>query len=322
MWFAFKIYIFDILIQLFQRLSFLCCVVICFQNLYLWYSDTTCVRIPTKHAVLWFAFKIYIFDILIQPVVKLSSVHLCCDLLSKFISLIFWYNNILWKSSDIQLWFAFKIYIFDILIQRANCRSRRCRVVICFQNLYLWYSDTTNGREGFYYAGLWFAFKIYIFDILIQQESLTQKKWWSCDLLSKFISLIFWYNMIVEKNKCTLVVICFQNLYLWYSDTTWMVWGKRFRGCDLLSKFISLIFWYNLFTRATGWSCCDLLSKFISLIFWYNLIKKKPRCETVVICFQNLYLWYSDTTATPSNTFASKLWFAFKIYIFDILIQL
>ena len=143
-------------------------------------------------------------------------------------------------------------------------------------------------------------------------------------------------------------MICFQNLYLWYSDTT-DIYGQLVAvGCDLLSKFISLIFWYNqrnfshfkrklwfafkiyifdiliqqAYTVSVNTSSCDLLSKFISLIFWYNALHITLWEHTVVICFQNLYLWYSDTTSRLTVVQNRELWFAFKIYIFDILIQL
>jgi len=144
----------------------------------------------------------------------------CCDLLSKFISLIFWYNEkdfiiaelivvicfqnlYLWYSDTTyrsfrmtltSLWFAFKIYIFDILIQPKRKNNCKNKVVICFQNLYLWYSDTTLTGILIPIIVLWFAFKIYIFDILIQPYEPLNDTERGCDLLSKFISLIFWYN--------------------------------------------------------------------------------------------------------------------------------
>ncbi len=120
---------------------------------------------------------------------------LCCDLLSKFISLVFWYNFTLWSLS-------------------INT------VVICFRNLYLWYSDTTRYAKDWNVSGLWFAFEIYIFGILIQHIAPDSLTFFSCDLLSKFISLVFWYNRRLVNGFRRSVVICFRNLYLWYSDTT------------------------------------------------------------------------------------------------------
>ena len=273
MWFAFKIYIFDILIQhVFSakdtvegcdllskfislifwynnglRINNATLVVICFQNLYLWYSDTT----PVSFFLL----------------------HKCCDLLSKFISLIFWYN-------------------FGTLRHRNN------NVVICFQNLYLWYSDTTKIENSVEEELLWFAFKIYIFDILIQQFSYYSANFFRCDLLSKFISLIFWYNARASNENSPLVVICFQNLYLWYSDTTQTDYDK----IDSVLWFAFKIYIFDILIQrdnelVNGKVSCDLLSKFISLIFWYNYNNDYCPVQMVVICFQNLYLWYSDTTS-------------------------
>ena len=220
MWFAFKIYIFGFLIQLpdissgyprccdllskFISLAFwynlpFCTlrpppVVICFQNLYLWLSDTTCPSAPSDHRQLWFAFKIYIFGFLIQHNCICSQLRYCCDLLSKFISLAFWYNRSVYKPRYRLLWFAFKIYIFGFLIQLEKIIFEHESGCDCFQNLYLWLSDTTGRELGVKFTG--------------------------CDLLSKFISLAFWYNKGIDEYKPIMVVICFQNLYLWLSDTT------------------------------------------------------------------------------------------------------
>ena len=144
---------------------------------------------------MWFAFKFYIFDILIQQTNTQLSTYLGCDLLSNFISLIFWYNL-------------------------SKLHRNVKLVVICFQILYLWYSDTTIYDVLTKLYGLWFAFKFYIFDILIQRKALASQQNAGCDLLSNFISLIFWYNFDNKHLDLWLVVICFQILYLWYSDTT------------------------------------------------------------------------------------------------------
>ncbi len=141
-------------------------------------------------------------------------------MLSKFISLIFWYNVLIINYQPTP-------------------------VVICFRNLYLWYSDTTWIWFWPSSIWLWFAFEIYIFDILIQRQRRDRTWNFRCDLLSKFISLIFWYNNIPVWCFYDLVVICFRNLYLWYSDTTSCRPITPVIRCDLLSKFISLIFWYN-----------------------------------------------------------------------------
>ncbi len=125
---------------------------------------------------MWFAFEIYIFGILIQHGIRWRWSSFSCDLLSKFISLVFWYNIL-------RFWYIYRA------------------VVICFRNLYLWYSDTTSGSKVRYVALLWFAFEIYIFGILIQQILIKSLRSAGCDLLSKFISLVFWYNTINSTTK-------------------------------------------------------------------------------------------------------------------------
>ncbi len=219
MWFAFEIYIFDILIQ-HREDNFNgpigCDLLSKFISLIFWYNRNSYAWWRIK---LWFAFEIYIFDILIQPQRSKEGLSHGCDLLSKFISLIFWYNEIVADYIEELLWFAFEIYIFDILIQHKRATtlplgvvicfrnlylwysdttqssgSNHAWVVICFRNLYLWYSDTTNQIANICHFELWFAFEIYIFDILIQRTK--------------------------PMDVGYIVVICFRNLYLWYSDTT------------------------------------------------------------------------------------------------------
>ena len=271
---------------------------------------------------MWFAFKIYIFGFLIQQILSLHQLLPCCDLLSKFISLAFWYNmyphdpsasavvicfqNLyLWLSDTtimmffyelIRLWFAFKIYIFGFLIQLTYIKLNKASVVICFQNLYLWLSDTTNGKIGTVILQLWFAFKIYIFGFLIQLPH--------------------------QYQRHQLVVICFQNLYLWLSDTTINYWCDYHHWLWFAFKIYIFGFLIQLSLSLNAiFACCDLLSKFISLAFWYNKLPSVLENMSVVICFQNLYLWLSDTTAFSCFISSLMLWFAFKIYIFGFLIQ-
>ncbi len=191
---------------------------ICFQNLYLWYSDTTLKLTVNLKSWLWFAFKIYIFDILIQLSWFIFEGQLCCDLLSKFISLIFWYN----QENNII------------------CDSE---VVICFQNLYLWYSDTTQPPKC---IGL--------------------KKLW---LLSKFISLIFWYNKIHRQTLRRNVVICFQN-YIFDILIQRRLSQDIYALVVICFKIYIFDILIQLMQDEETWEPCDLLSKFISLIFWYN----------------------------------------------------
>ena len=167
-----------------------------------------------------------------------------------------------------------------------------------------------------------FAFKIYIFDFLIQRLSLPELRNNGCDLLSKFISLTFWCNSSRWLEWAIQVVICFQNLYLWLSDATP---AFRRRKLQLLwFAFKIYIFDFLMQRNNNGvpeFRGCDLLSKFISLTFWCNSKDALSEGIRVVICFQNLYLWLSDATRKTHYPKEYGLWFAFKIYIFDFLMQ-
>ena len=142
-------------------------------------------------------------------------------------------------------------------------------------------------------------------------------------MLSNSISLIFWYNYTRILALGSTVVNCFQILYLWYSDTT-------IKDVGYLADLLWIAFKFYIFDiliqriepQKTIQHCCELLSNSISLIFWYNLCRADLYVWCVVNCFQILYLWYSDTTSRGYVKDNTKLWIAFKFYIFDILIQL
>ena len=74
-------------------------------------------------------------------------------------------------------------------------------------------------------------------------------------------------------------------------------------------------------------SLLDLLRRsqgyliYVSLIFCYIDGYAVARKETVVICFQILYLWYSVTSPRACLLMTCALWFAFKFCIFDILLH-
>ena len=171
---------------------------------------------------------------------------MCCDLLSKCIfdllifnrqitrnlqfqvvicfqnvSLIYWYStfNCSFLPTTV-LWFAFKMYlwfidiqrvlphlqhtiscdllskcIFDLLIFNTSCESTSgCEVVICFQNVSLiyWYSTIIHRLSNNFQ--LWFAFKMYLWFIDIQPIRKANGECSSCDLLSKCIFDLLIFN--------------------------------------------------------------------------------------------------------------------------------
>ena len=145
----------------------------CFQNLYLWLSETAVLAFRTTNTLLWIAFKICIFDFQKQLSVANEPLQLCCELLSKFVSLTF-RNSVSYFTSLMRL------------------------VVNCFQNLYLWLSETAVQYMITLKGLLWIAFKICIFDF--QKQRLVSACFFvfCCELLSKFVSLTF-RNSIAQK---------------------------------------------------------------------------------------------------------------------------
>ena len=164
--------IFDLLIFNFYHIrSMLLYVVICFQNVSLiyWYSTlSTCGR---RFVELWFAFKMYLWFIDIQPNLENCAALYGCDLLSKC--------------------------IFDLLIFNVpDAFWQGWIVVICFQNVSLiyWYSTGPNQRR--HVEELWFAFKMYLWFIDIQHICFSKSPPSGCDLLSKCI-----FDLLIFNNK-------------------------------------------------------------------------------------------------------------------------
>jgi len=271
LWIAFKICIFDFQKQ---QKCVRCAgyfVVNCFQNLYLWLSETAEGERDKKIYLLWIAFKICIFDFQKQHNQRLCVCNGSCELLSKFVSLTF--RNSHFRHTPHTL-----------------------PVVNCFQNLYLWLSETANTLRKAAKNLLWIAFKICIFDFQKQRTNQSNLHRCCCELLSKFVSLTF-------RNSFGVVAIV-------------VVWR-----CELLSKFVSLTFRNSVVANApiAGWlwiafkicifdfqkqqmklqrlvqNSCELLSKFVSLTFRNSVCCAGLCGRAVVNCFQNLYLWLSET---------------------------
>jgi len=140
------------------------------------------------------------------------------------------------------LWIAFKICIFDFQKQPEIFAGGGVIVVNCFQNLYLWLSETAVSNSLFTEYVLWIAFKICIFDFQKQHILFFTRLQFGCELLSKFVSLTFRNSHTEVINLWEIVVNCFQNLYLWLSETAMAVEIRRLLCCELLSKFVSLTF--------------------------------------------------------------------------------
>ena len=169
-------------------------VVICFQNVSLIYWYSTFEKYMGWCDGLWFAFKMYLWFIDIQQGLCVGRCFRRCDLLSKC--------------------------IFDLLIfNRQGFGKKYRQVVICFQNVSLiyWYSTDVSSNQAL--DRLWFAFKMYLWFIDIQQILCYKQMVKSCDLLSKCIFDLLIFNSPEKRKRSQWVVICFQNVSLiyWYS---------------------------------------------------------------------------------------------------------
>ena len=195
-------------------------VVICFQIVLYLGSYTTLLITPITDWVLWFAFKLFCTLVLTQLLIVLFYPAQCCDLLSNCFVPWFLHNFCSWliraifvvicfqivlylgsyttfaiaSNSDLELWFAFKLFCTLVLTQRIlaafdlgagcdllsncfvpwflhnSCLTWSCpeTVVICFQIVLYLGSYTTSPEVYVLPVRLWFAFKLFCTLVLTQ----------------------------------------------------------------------------------------------------------------------------------------------------------
>ena len=97
---------------------------------------------------------------------------------------------------------------------------------------------------------------------------------------------------------CRDVVNCFQTLYLWPTDNNYVCLYSSLR--PVVNCFQTLYLWPTD-NNQMKWN------------LWPRL---------VVNCFQTLYLWPTDNNGAWWLALGCKLWIAFKLYIFDLLITI
>ena len=214
----------------------------CFQKSYLWLLNTTHYLCAILRSQLWIAFKNLIFDYWTQPpsfsLLERNRLWiafknlifdywtqpgffsrisiLCCELLSKILSLTIEHNaeilllyerewvvncfqkSYLWLLNTTPtastrlyewLWIAFKNLIFDYWTQQIVKLDKDEEVVNCFQKSYLWLLNTTDGCVVAVNQVLWIAFKNLIFDYWTQPKCRGYSTITGCELLSKILSL-------------------------------------------------------------------------------------------------------------------------------------
>ena len=169
MWFAFRLYLWHIGLQLLLQIVFCLArcdllsdcifdilvyssnnchkrnsyVVICFQIVSLTYWFTATLIFLLFDTVLWFAFRLYLWHIGLQRLSELLAVFPSCDLLSDC--------------------------IFDILVYSlCNDSNYKPAVVICFQIVSLTYWFTAAISFISLNHELWFAFRLYLWHIGLQ----------------------------------------------------------------------------------------------------------------------------------------------------------
>ena len=144
-------------------------VVICLQNVSLMCWVTTVCLYVCMFVSLWFAYKMYLWCVELQPSSSFSVTSIRCDLLTKC--------------------------IFDVLSYNKSCFwSKRTYVVICLQNVSLMCWVTTVQQKEDQPYMLWFAYKMYLWCVELQRKC--SDKWYknSCDLLTKCIFDVLSYN--------------------------------------------------------------------------------------------------------------------------------
>ena len=195
------------------------CVVNCFQISYLWHTGNRRDMISFLAAWLWIAFKFLIFDILATGVASDFNITTGCELLSNFLSLTYWQQvRQLFRRDDPMLWIAFKFLIFDILATgHAFQPCDRQTLWIAFKFLIFDILATGQTPSATGARRLWIAFKFLIFDILATGKHRAQQAQVGCELLSNFLSLTYWQQVVASKESSFAVVNCFQISYLWHT---------------------------------------------------------------------------------------------------------
>ena len=113
----------------------------CWQILYLCTSETIFLNYIVCQSLLWIADKFCIFARLKQYNIPYRYTFPCCELLTNFVSLHVWNNNIHYNSNNFMLWIADKFCIFARLKQFAICTQKFwlcCELLTNFVSLHVW----------------------------------------------------------------------------------------------------------------------------------------------------------------------------------------
>ena len=149
----------------------------------------------------------------------------------------------------VALWIADKFCIFAYLkqlISSFNLFMISCELLTNFVSLHIW-----NNWEIIYcyLHRLWIADKFCIFAYLKQSSGARKSVEVCCELLTNFVSLHIWNNLLWISLWWGFVVNCWQILYLCISETIYLGVSGLSRSCELLTNFVSLHIWNNMHLR-------------------------------------------------------------------------
>ena len=117
---------------------------------------------------------------------------------------------------------------------------------------------------------------------------------------------------------------CFQTLYLWPTDNNNL--SSRLTYLDVVNCFQTLYLWpTDNNDKALTNGSSSVVNCFQTLYLWptdNNQCASISLRYEVVNCFQTLYLWPTDNNWLSNDFEVLRLWIAFKLCIFDLLITM
>ena len=172
------------------------------------------------------------------------------------------------------------------------------RVVNCFQILYIRSLNTITGNSIAMADTLWIAFRFCIFVLWTQLKICHPINLICCELLSDFVYSFFEHNLCLIINIDRKVVNCFQILYIRSLNTMVIIVVVEVLQLWIAFRFCIFVLWTQfVLVYLYMCVCCELLSDFVYSFFEHNNFYSHDQRETVVNCFQILYIRSLNTIA-------------------------
>jgi len=274
-----------------------------------------------------------------QLIWKICRIYSCCELLSDCIFDIGTTTSPPLEAWTIQLWIAFRLYLWHWNHNKGTLFSWFWIVVNCFQIVSLTLEPQQSGAS-FFISDSCELLSDCIFDI-----GTTTTIWTTPNALLLWIAfrLYLWHwnhNILFVVPECLLVVNCFQIVSLTLEPQQFAYGNSEGRSCELLSDCI-----FDIGTTTLLPFCCvfDELWIAFRLYLWHWNHNMKPgfiSLRIVVNCFQIVSLTLepqqlrrqgssligcellSDcifdigtTTVCFGRTGSLQLWIAFRLYL-------